>query len=159
MTSVLLLAAAVTMAQAPPPANAVVETSHLTVTTSAGTAGAGARVPLYVDIAMKPKMHVYAPGEKDAIPVTLTLTPDETIKVTPAEFPAPERYDFEPIKLTQLVYSKPFRITQFVTVAAPASRSAGAARVVKGVLRYQACDDKVCYVPKSVPVSWTLPVR
>ena len=91
MAGVLLLAAAVTIAQAPPPANAVVETSHLTVTTSAGTAGAGGRVPLYVDIAMKPKMHVYAPGEKDAIPVTLTLTPDETIKTTPAEFPAPEK--------------------------------------------------------------------
>ena len=159
MASVLLLTAAVTTtAQAPPPANAVVETSHLTVTTSAGTA-AGTRLPLYVDIALKPKMHVYAPGEKDAIPVTLTLTPDETIKVSPADFPAPEKYYFEPIKLTQLVYSKPFRITQLVTVAAPASRSAGATRVVKGVLRYQACDDKVCYVPKSVPVSWTLPIR
>ena len=115
-------------------------------------------MPLYVDIAMKPKMHVYAPSEKDSIPVTLTLTPDETIKTTPAEFPAPEKYFFEPIKLTQLVYSKPFRITQLVTVATPVSRSAGVTRVVKGVLRYQACDDKVCYVPKSVPLSWTLPI-
>jgi hypothetical protein len=27
------------------------------------------------------------------------------------------------------------------------------------VLRYQACDDKVCYPPDTVPVHWTLQVE
>jgi hypothetical protein len=28
-----------------------------------------------------------------------------------------------------------------------------------GTVSYQACDDKVCFVPASVPVSWTVDVR
>jgi hypothetical protein len=27
--------------------------------------------------------------------------------------------------------------------------------VVEGTLRYQACDDRVCYVPQELPVKWT----
>jgi hypothetical protein len=26
---------------------------------------------------------------------------------------------------------------------------------VEGTLRYQACDDRVCYVPQELPVKWT----
>jgi len=26
----------------------------------------------------------------------------------------------------------------------------------KGTLHYQACDDKVCYRPETIPVQWTL---
>ena len=27
---------------------------------------------------------------------------------------------------------------------------------IKGTLRYQACDDKVCFRPTNVPVEWTV---
>ena len=30
---------------------------------------------------------------------------------------------------------------------------------VSGTLDYQACDDKVCYNPASVPVSWTFDLK
>jgi hypothetical protein len=30
---------------------------------------------------------------------------------------------------------------------------------VTGHLEYQACDDKICYAPTSVPISWTLKLR
>jgi hypothetical protein len=30
---------------------------------------------------------------------------------------------------------------------------------VKGSLEYQACDDKICYNPESIPLSWTLTLR
>jgi len=115
---------------------------------------------LIVDVVPKPTMHVYAPGEKDAIPVTLSLTPDKSIKAAPPQFPPAEKYHFEALKLTQLVYSKPFRITQRVSVAATArGRANGGTLPISGTLRYQACDDKVCYVPKSVPISWELEIR
>ena len=29
---------------------------------------------------------------------------------------------------------------------------------IKGVLKYQACDDKICYFPASVPPSWQVQV-
>ncbi len=54
------------------------ETAHMVVTTSASdtSAAPGTRISVFVDIAPKPKMHVYAPQEKDAIPVSLALEAD-----------------------------------------------------------------------------------
>jgi len=160
---------------------AAVETPHLTLTTSTTDAevAPGARVSLFVDISPKPKMHVYAPGEKDGIPVALTLEPNPAFAAAAPEFPPPQKYYFEPLKLTQLVFSKSFRITQKVTLGDFRSearkpggsearklgdseaRKLGSAEglTIKGTLRYQACDDTVCYLPKSIPVSWTLKIR
>ena len=53
----------------------------------------------------------------------------------------------------QIVFSKPFRIEVPLT----ASRSLKPGPIeLKGVLQYQACDDKVCYVPRKVEVRWVL---
>jgi DsbC/DsbD-like thiol-disulfide interchange protein len=141
-----------------------VETAHLTITTTAGAprVAAGARISLVVDITPKPGIHVYAPGEKDAVPVILTLASSDAFAARAAVFPRPEKYYFAPLKLTQLVYSKPFRIIQDLTVAASPSvreraRADGAQLTIDATLRYQACDDKVCYIPKTVPLSWTIP--
>jgi len=30
---------------------------------------------------------------------------------------------------------------------------------IKGVLNYQAYDDKVCFTPQTVPLTWTVTVR
>ena len=138
------------------PKPSVAETAHLTVSTSASVAKAssGAKISLFVDIAPKPEMHVYAPGEKDAVPVAVTLEPDATVKPGAPAFPAAEKYFFAPLNLTQLVYSKPFRITQPVTVA-----SSSGTLTIKGTLAYQACDDKVCYRLTRVPLSWTVRIQ
>jgi DsbC/DsbD-like thiol-disulfide interchange protein len=125
-------------------------------TSSAGRAAAGATLSLSIDIAPKPKMHVYAPGEKDGIPVTLTIEPNPAIKVGAPVFPPPQKYYFEPLKLTQLVYSKPFTIVQPVTLAA--ASSGDRELTIEGSLRYQACDDRVCYLPKRVPLSWKVSI-
>src|SRR4051812_33750239 len=140
------------VAQAPPGGRQYVD-----VTTSAAkpTLSPGMRTTLFVDIVPKPTMHVYAPGEKDAIAVTLTLTATDAFKADAPQFPKPEQFFFAPIKLTQLIYSKPFRITQPLTVA----KTAKGTLTINGTIRYQACDDKVCYTPKTLPVSWTLPVK
>jgi hypothetical protein len=84
--------------------------------------------------------------------------------VHPPKYPNSEKYYFAPLQQTQLVYSKPFRIVQDVTVAlTPAmrerARGAGASLTIAGTLRYQACDDAICYVPKEIPVSWTIGLR
>jgi hypothetical protein len=152
------------LAQAPLP-TAKVETPHLAAVTSTAESrvAPGGRVVLFVDVAPKPTFHLYAPGEKDAIPVTVALSPDDAFTATPPEFPKAEKYFFEPLKITQLVFSKPFRISQHVTVAGtPALRErarTGGSLEIKGTLRYQACDDKVCYMPKTVPLTWTLTLR
>jgi DsbC/DsbD-like thiol-disulfide interchange protein len=135
------------------PGQGATDTPHLTIATSAGAGASAAKRALYVDISPKPKMHVYAPGEKDGIPVALTIDPHPSLKVAPAVFPPPEKYYFEPLKLTQLVFSKPFRIT--LPFSLPGS-STGAPLTVQGSVRYQACDDRVCYLPKTVKLSWTV---
>ena len=72
---------------------------------------------LFIDIAPRPKMHVYAPDQKDYIPVALALASDAAYKGAAPQFPKAETYFFAPLKETQRVYSKPFRIVQPVTLA------------------------------------------
>jgi hypothetical protein len=133
-----------------------IATRHLTVATSVRAAeGAGGRLMLFADVTPKPKMHVYAPDQKDYIPITLMLVADDAIRAQSTQYPKAEKFFFEPLKETQLVYSKPFRIVQPVTLA-PTARGAV---TIKGTLRYQACDDAICYVPQNVPLSWTVAVK
>jgi len=133
------------------PQSQPIETAHLSVTTATNVTGA--RTWLVADISPKPKMHVYAPGEKDAIPVELTLDGNPAFKAGKPVFPRPQKYFFAPLKLTQLVYSQPFRITQPITLLRPLTTGPLA---ITGTLQYQACDDAVCYVPKSVTLKWTM---
>jgi DsbC/DsbD-like thiol-disulfide interchange protein len=133
-----------------------IETAHVSIALSSAAPGEKAAARLFVDITPKPKMHVYAPGEKEGIPVQLTIDANPSVKAGKATFPPPQKYFFPPLRLTQLVFSSPFRITQPITIAtAPKDGTL----VVTGTLLYQACDDAVCYVPKTVPVKWTLKTR
>jgi hypothetical protein len=161
MLAVLLLVQALGAAPSTP-----IDTPHLTLslTASAGAAAPGGKVLLYLDIAPKAKMHVYAPQQKDYIPVAITLEPGPAFRVLPPVFPKPEKYFFAPLKETQLVYSKPFRIVQEIALATPSAlREAGIAPgttvTISGKVRYQACDDAICYLPKDLPVSWRITVK
>jgi DsbC/DsbD-like thiol-disulfide interchange protein len=100
-------------------------------------------------------MHVYAPTQKDVIPISLTLAAQDAVKPHDVQFPKPEKLFSQVSQDTQLVYSKPFRIVQDVTLRT----AAGARLTVKGALKYQACDDSICYAPVTVPVVWTVDVK
>jgi DsbC/DsbD-like thiol-disulfide interchange protein len=132
------------------------DTRHLTLTTSASSRSvrAGARISLFVDITPKPKMHVYSPKQEDVIPVALKLDLPAGVQVGATKYPKPEQYFFAPLKETQLVYSKPFRLTQEIVVNSPPP-----SLTIKGTLRYQACDEAICYLPQTIPVSWTIAVN
>ncbi len=139
------------------------DTPHVSVTTATSDpiVTPGTRFSLIIDVAPKAKMHVYSPDQTAYIPVSVSLDGDEAIKPQPPKFPASELYIFKPLNERQRVYSKPFRILQDVTVTlTPAvrerARAAGATLMITGTLNYQACDDKVCYRPSTVPLSWTV---
>jgi hypothetical protein len=61
------------------------------------------------------------------------------------------------------VYQKPFEVKQELALdASPAGRAAlkGVSMLtVQGTLRYQACDDNVCYPPRTVPLTWTVGIK
>lgn len=142
------------------------ETAHLVVATSgpAVPVSPGARVSLLVEVSPKPKMHVYAPGQKDYIPVSLTMEKSADYVAHPPAFPPGEKFLFKALNEMQLVYSKPFRIVADVTMARTPelrqrARAAGGPLTIAGTLRYQACDDVICYPPKNVPVKWTILVK
>jgi DsbC/DsbD-like thiol-disulfide interchange protein len=134
-----------------------IETAHLTIvaSTSPESAAGGRKLSLVVDVAPKTKMHVYSPGQDGYIAVTLTLEANAAFTAAKAKYPAPEKLFLPAINETQLVYAKPFRITQDLILKAGQRAEA---IVVKGTLRYQACDDRICYLPTSVPLTWNVPV-
>ena len=137
-----------------------VSTKHLTLATSASadTVAPGGRVALHIDIAPKSTMHVYAPGQKDYIAVSVTLEGNPIIRPAAIQFPPPEKREVKELGETQLVYSRPFRITQRITIAKNTSVKPGRL-TVKGAVKYQACDESICYAPITVPVTWTLTIK
>jgi thiol:disulfide interchange protein DsbD len=134
-----------------------VETRHLTLKTSTGAehVAAGKKISLLVDVAPKPTMHVYSPGQQGYIAISLTLDANPAITAAKAKYPPGEKFYMAALNETQLVYAKPFQIAQDVTLK---RQAVDAPVVVKGTIRYQACDDKICYLPANVPVSWTISV-
>jgi hypothetical protein len=158
LSAALFLLATAAVQTLPPKAAGVearTETKHLTVATSSTVAAR--RVSLLVDVTPKPKMHVYAPGQDGYISISLTLDPDPAFTAGKPKYPAGEKVLIEILKETQIVYGKPFRIAQDVTLRPRAAGAKDASPlIIKGTLRYQACDDKICYLPTNVPVQWTI---
>jgi DsbC/DsbD-like thiol-disulfide interchange protein len=155
--AVLALCAAVAAANAQdlPPDRGSHETAHLTATTSVSpeAVAPGRKVTLFVDVVPKPKMHVYSPGQEGYIGVALTLDADPVFTAAKAKYPPGEKLFMKVLNETQLVYAKPFKITQEITIKPGTTAEAA---TIKGTLRYQACDDRICYLPKNVPVEWAL---
>ena len=149
-------------AQAPGPQRK--DTMHLTVTTSiSGTeVKAGDKVSLTFDVTPKRNMHVYAPGKHEYQVIAVKIDPQPWLKVAPTTYPASEIYYFKELDEKVETYSKPFTLVQDMTIldtaAAKKALASGGAKLT-GKLEYQACDDKVCYAPARVPVTFDLTVK
>ena len=156
-TALLAARASSHAGQFPPPDPSRTDTKHLTITTStsAPAAAPSERLSLYVDVAPKPKMHVYAPDQTDYIPIELKVEPASSFKPQAIQYPAAEQFFFAPLKETQRVYSRPFRITLPITLA----QNADLPLTIKGTVRYQACDDAICYLPQTIGVTWKVGVK
>jgi hypothetical protein len=141
-----------------------VETPHLRLKASVSDtwAAPGERVSLVFDIEPKSRMHVYAPGNHTYQVVRASIETEPWLRVHPMAYPASEIYLFKPLNERVEVYQKPFRLVQDVTVLATREAQqqlANSSRItIGGRLEYQACDEKLCYMPQSIPISWTLAV-
>src|SRR5262245_22887133 len=131
---------------------------HAAVTAGPANLGVtpGTRVMLFIDVTPNPNIHVYAPGVKDYIPISVKLEPQANVKFGKLTFPKSELVTLLDEKVP--VFQKPFRITQEVTVIGGALK-AGDTVPVKGTVEWQACDDKVCYPPEAADVTWALAVK
>lgn len=131
----------------------------LTVSSSNSVVTVGQRVPLALDIELKPNMHVYAPGVEGYIPIDWQMKPSEATASHDVKYPKSEMLNLPAIDETVPAYTGRFRLTRDITIASadkvkPLLDSSGRF-TVEGTLRYQACDDRVCYVPQNLPVKWT----
>jgi hypothetical protein len=149
-------------AQAPAPIRN--DTMHLTVNTSISSAEIAPGQKLSLSFAVTPKrgMHVYAPGKHDYQVIAVKLDPQPWMKVPATTYPPSEIYFFKELDEKVETYGKPFTLVQDITVLNTAeAKKALAASPIKlsGRLEYQACDDKVCYAPAKIPVSFALTVK
>jgi len=137
-------------------------TKHLkfTVSVAPRVLSAGDRFMLTVDVSPKARMHVYAPGSTYR-PIKITIEPQPALTIEQTAYPRAESYYFKPLKETQPVYRAPFRLQVGMTIGhiEPASAGTDSTITIAGALDYQACDDRVCYLPESIPLRWTMNVN
>jgi hypothetical protein len=152
-------------AGSPPVQATQVSTDHLDLRTYASDAAAslGTRFTLAFDVTPKRGIHVYAPGASNYRIINVNITPQAHVRTSALRYPASEIYHFVPLNERVPVYQKPFTLLMDVVPEATAeARKAFAGRtelVVSGTLEYQACDDKICYNPVSLPLTWTVAMQ
>ncbi len=139
-----------------------VEGKQLSLTTSASTAEvtAGERITLTLDIDLKPNMHVYAPGADGYISIDWKMKESPAGVAHDVAMPRSEKLYLKAIDETAPVYRGEFRLTRDLTIGQDAAvtplLSPSGDLTLDGTLRYQACDDRVCYIPQDLPLKWTL---
>jgi len=117
----------------------------------------GERIALIVDIDLQPGMHVYAPGVEGYIPIDWKMEDSDAVEVHAPVFPRAEKLYLKAIDETVPTYRNHFRLTRDITIK-PAGDGSGRF-AVDGALRYQACDDRLCYIPQMLRLEWTFEVQ
>jgi DsbC/DsbD-like thiol-disulfide interchange protein len=127
------------------------------------TVAPGTRFGLVLDVRPARGVHVYAPGVIGYTPISLSVEAQAGILVRATQFPQSEDYHFKPLNEHVQVYQRPFRIVQNLVIdSSPQSEAALkslTSLTITGALNYQACDDKVCFAPQVVPLTWTVSLR
>lgn len=142
-----------------------VSTRHLDIRVypSDANVSVGNRVSLVLDIAPRRGIHVYAPGAEGYRVITLTIGAEPFVKVLPMTYPASEIYFFKPLNERVPVFQRRFTLLQDVIPdASPEAQIAFRGKeslTLNGTLEYQACNEKTCFNPVSLPVSWILALK
>lgn len=116
----------------------------------------GGTIDLALRITLPDGLHSQSNKPKDEALVPTTLTFDPTASLTPKEVVFPPAHDF---KLetgdTLLVFEREFIVGVRVTVAATTTPGP---ITLNAKLRYQPCNNTLCFRPVTVPITWTIPV-
>lgn len=132
-----------------------IETSHLKLVAfpSQDEVRPGNRIALVLEVELPPGMHVYAPGVEGYRPVTLTLDEHPALLVHAPEFSEARKLHLKAIGETVPVFEGRARILQEVTIS-PFYQEPRLE--VAATFSYQACDERVCYAPAKVPLTFHL---
>jgi DsbC/DsbD-like thiol-disulfide interchange protein len=128
---------------------------HAAIVAAPVEGAAAGKVTLFLDVTPKPGIHVYAPGSKDYIPISVKLDTVAGIKPGKLTYPKSELMTFGDEKVP--VFQKPFRLSQEITLDKSAATTGTVS--IAGTVHLQACDDRVCFPPENVPVKWNVTVK
>lgn len=120
---------------------------------------AGSAVRAGVAVRLDESLHANsnAPRDPTLIPMTLRFEVPDGVGVSEIVWPAASELEqriFDTVSVLD-VFQHEFTVGVVLNVGAevPAGPTP-----VRGFLRYQACDDRVCYAPETVSTTWMLPV-
>jgi hypothetical protein len=120
-------------------------------------AAPGGSVSLWVDVTPKPNIRVYGAGAKGFTPVALTVSMPPEVSAGRPKYPSTELLETPGLDERVPVYRTTFRIVQPITVARTAKRNSIV--MIAGTLKYESCDDRLCYPLASLPISWNIHVQ
>ena len=147
-----------------PVGHEAVAARHLQLGVSGGEIAVrpGQRISLAVEAQLPEGMHVYAPGVSGYIPISLRLESSPAFQSDPVAFPPARTMRLEAIHETVPVYERQFRLLETITLGGAQQieplLDAASNLTIQGELRYQACDDRECFVPETVRLKWTVHV-
>ena len=120
-------------------------------------ASPGSAVSVVVGVSMPDEVHVQAnrPDDPLLIPTVLTIEVPEGITVEAVTYPQPVEFAQAARDQPLLVLGPRFDISARLLIG---EGIAEGLRSVPIVLRYQACDESVCFPPARATAAWTLRV-
>jgi hypothetical protein len=112
-------------------------------------------VRLALVVTLPPEFHVQsnAPRDQTLIPTVLTIEPPAGAEVVEIVYPDP--VDFKMVDVEEPLAVFPHEFALGAEIALPLAATPGPLQV-PGVLRYQACNDTVCFPPARATAAWTL---
>jgi DsbC/DsbD-like thiol-disulfide interchange protein len=131
--------------------------AELTPTVDTKTVHPGSTVALSLKVTLPKELHVQSnkPRDPALIPTVLTLTPPAGVTVGKVVYPPStdlaQTGQSEPLA----VYGHEFTVRLDVKLAADVKPGS---LTLPAKLRYQACDDKMCFPPVGADTAWTVMV-
>lgn len=113
----------------------------------------GGSRPVTLTFRVAPGFHINSnkPNSELLVATALKLSPPTELMTGKVEYPAGEQLKFPFSDEMLSVYSGDFQVKALVR--APRNASAGTYRV-RGELKFQACNDRQCFPPKTMPVEF-----
>lgn len=147
---------------APGSAKGTPQAKHVKITTTASTEkiSHGQRILLAVEIEMAKGLHLYAPGVEGYIATEWKMPETPLAKAHEVVYPKSRVLYLEAIKEKVPVFEGKIRLLRDVTMgpdkALRGAMGEGNKVIIEAGLRYQACNDRLCYPPETVPLKWEL---
>ncbi len=149
--SLLVFCASAALAQGSSPSLSVVPIGTVVVTR-------GGKAPLNIALQVNRGFHVNSnkPNDELLLPTVVHLDPPQGIMIVNIQYPAGEQLALPMIGNEKLsVYTGSFTVSAEVRV--PKSVALGTQRV-HGEVKYQACDNRQCFPPKTTPLEFDVKV-